>query len=260
MLGWDHDSIYAGTMTDGGLDLAVWRSRFGLTDIRNCSWAPCTQNVVASGVDPQAWRYQLRSLRYPTGGESVLMSAGYILHNAVDPAGERVAFTAGPSPLRDDVSLYVYEVRTGEVRHLIEGSISRGCIPSWWTVGNRILASTTDHQVVAIEPDLGRLEHVIAGDDPACAPDGDLVAFVSNGSVVLAELGRPTSVTTTLWRPSALDGSALRAISWSADGQLLLATLSAGIAGKELRFARIEVRTLTVTMIFREGLRGMIFR
>jgi Tol biopolymer transport system component len=259
VLAWDHNSIYAGTIGEDGLDMQAWRRDCGLDDIRNCSWAGDARVVVASGVNPRARRHELWSMAYPSGQETVLMGSDYILHNAVERSGRRTAFTAGPSPSRDDVSLHVYDARPSEARCVVEGSISRGCIPSWQPDGDRITASTIGHQVVVVEADRGGPQTISPGDYPAFSPDGDRIAFVSDGSVAVAELGDPAPPA-ILWRPSASSGAVLRAISWSADAQLLLATVSAGIAGKAVRFARIDVGTRRARMFAPEGLRGMCFR
>ena len=246
-------------MTDDRLELQVFYRDFGLDDIRNCSWASGVPLVTVSGVSPTTRCHELWSISCSTDGGIMLTSMDYLLYNAVDCRGERVALTGGPATSRDDVSLHVYDVRARKLDCVVNGSIARNSIPSWCPNGLRVAVSSVQHEILIWSLEGPLVEAIMRGDCPAYSPDGLGIAFVRDCRICVSELSNLTK-TVVVWDGRLVGDRLLPMISWSIDGRYLMVAMTAGVTRKEIRFARIEIKTGVVRIYRHRGLRGLLFR
>jgi len=259
VLAWGANGIQTGTLRNGDLKLKNVASSIPVEDIRNCSAAKGQPLGAVTGVNPQTrkqelWRFDLEG----THAESIV-ALDYILYNALDPTGRYVSYTAPPSKTRGDMSLYVYELQTSRSDLIVEGGVSRYCLPSWRPSAGKIVYHTVDGEVVEVDWSTKSVMPLFRGEYPAASPDDVMIAYRDQNDIRLWNSHDQVSVDVSIdhrfW-----EGTLEGAMSWSPDGKFLLVSQSSGFVRHELAFYSIEVKTGSRVKVRQRYLQGLRFR
>jgi hypothetical protein len=257
VLAWGPQGVQTGRLIEDGLELNEPVRDLPLEDIRNCSSARDRGWGAVTGVNKHTRKQELWRFDLDGPASESIVSAEYLLHNAIDPSGRYVCYTAPPSHTRTDMSLYRYTAGTG-TETIVEGSVSRFCCPSWQPSTVKVVYHTSDNEVV--EVDTASRSHValFRGEHPAVSPDGAAVAYREGNAIRIWSVAdhstRDVPMESGLW-----DRQILGAMTWSSDGKYLLIAQSAGVFGYELAFYRVEVNTGRRVEVPQRHLQGLRF-
>src|SRR6266545_4320733 len=254
VLAWDGTGVQVGTLEAGQLRLAPVGRELRLADIRNCSAAPGRRWGAATGVDPTSGRHGLWRLQLDGDGAQALLEADYLLHNAVEPSGRAICYTAPPWTTRGDTSLHLLDLEELASTLVVEGSVARDCVPSWRSPG-RVLYHTEASEVVELELAGGRTRRLLAGAHPASSPDGRRTAYREGSTILVSDDGAPRI--TLRPRRGLREGNLRGTMSWSPDGRHLLVGRTGGTLGYELEFSTLEVATGERTDVRQRHLHGI---
>lgn len=259
VLAWNSRSVQTGTLVEQDLEIKVVLDDLPLEDIRNCSSAHEQPWGAVTGVNRQTsrqelWRFDLDGTR-----AEPLVAADYILHNAVDPTGRYVCYTAPPSKRGEDMSLYLYDLQTSRCDLIVEATVSRACIPSWRCSTGKVVYHTFDRQVAQVDINTRDADLLFSGEYPAVSLDGLWVAYREGNKLRLwnavDQHVRDVSRKRWFW-----EGQLRGGMSWSPDGELLIVGRSAGVFGYEMLFQRVEIRTGKRLRVRERHLQGLRFR
>ena len=256
VLAWDASSVRVGRLLAGWLELTAVGGGLRLDDIRNCSAARGRTWGAATGVERTDRRHALWRFDLHGDDAQALLHADYLLHNAVDPSGRAICYTAPPWTTRGDMSLHVLDLEGRESTLTVDGSVSRACIPSWRAPG-RVLYHTEGNEVVEVDLATGRTHGLFAGEHPTASPDGRRIAY-RDGNVILVT-GDGEDPVDASPRRGLGEGSLRGGMSWSPDGRYLLFGHTGGVLGYEMEFSALEVATGERTKVRQRYLQGIRF-
>lgn len=259
VLAWNAGGVQIGSLLGQDLELEAVAPDLPLEDIRNCSSAREQPWGAITAVNRRTRRQELWRLDLEGTRAESLVALDYILHNAIDPAGRYICYTAPPLGTRGDVSLYGYDPQACRSDLLVEGAVSRDCIPSWRSSTGKVVYHAVDRHVVQVDISTKRVERLFSGEYPAVSPDGTWIAYRDGSEVRVwnTEDQRPRNVSKKRW---FWEGQLQGGMSWSPEGKFLLVGQSAGVFGYELAFYRIEVQTGRRVRVRQRYLKGLRFR
>ena len=259
VLAWSTRGLQTGTLVDRDLDLTTVPGDLPLEDIRNCSCARDRPWGAATGVNrhtgrQELWRFDLDGTRSET-----VVAVDYILHNAIDPTGEYICYTAPPSQTRADMSLYGVAIGSSHLELIVDTSVSRFCCPSWRPSSRKAVYHTVDNQVVEVDTRTKSRVVLFSGEHPTVSPDGVEIAYREGDAIRIWHADARMSKDVPAQRGLG-NGQIQGGMSWSPDGKYLLIGRSGGVLGYELAFYRIDVNTGKRVRVRQRHLQGLRFR